>query len=209
MKKDKIVNENYKGRFNLPKLAPIFDNLRKGKHICPEDKDLYYPLEQEYEAFNDLFNHLGFDLVKHPRNFYYFRSDISFTPIARRAAVFMFILIEYLASEGTSVEEALTTGYISIESLPHEENSRYQRYMDEAGITVDKSINTLVRLGFAEYRGNSEFRFRAPVYRFIDLCLQILEGKKYDPLNNDDPGSDNIDKTSLLTGFDKGEITDD
>lgn len=199
----------HKSRFNLPKLALIFDNLRKGKHICPEDKELYYPLEQEYEDFNDLFNHLGFDLVKHPRNFYYFRSDISFTPIARRAAVFMFILIEHLASEGASVEEALTTGYISIKSLPHEENSRYQRYMDEAGITVDKSINTLVRLGFAEYKGNSKFRFRAPVYRFIDSCLQILEDRKHDQLNSDGPESDNIDETNLLSDFDREERTDD
>ncbi|MCP3930251.1 MAG: hypothetical protein GY705_14250 [Bacteroidetes bacterium] len=209
MKKDKVLKEEYNSRFNLPNLAEIFDNLRKGKHICPEDKELYYPLEQEYEAFNDLFRNLGFDLVKHPRNFYYFHSDISFTPIARRASVFMFILIEHLASEGVMVEEALTSGSISIDSLPHEENSRYQRYMDEAGITVDKSINILVRLGFAEFQSKDNFRFRAPVYRFIDLCLQILEDRKHDPVNSIDIESENITETNMLDDFDKKEVIDD
>lgn len=199
------MKEEFNSRFNLPNLAEIFDNLRKGKHICPEDKDLYYPLEQEYEAFNDLFKHLGFDLVKHPRNFYYFQSDISFTPIARRVSVFMFILIEHLASEGVMVEEALTSGSISIDSLPHEENSRYQRYMDEAGITVEKSINMLARLGFAEFQGKEKFRFRAPVYRFIDLCLQILEERKHDQVNGLDIESDSISETNMLDDFDKRE----
>jgi chromosome condensin MukBEF MukE localization factor len=209
LKKDKVLKEEFNSRFNLPNLAEIFDNLRKGKHICPEDKELYYPLEQEYEAFNDLFRHLGFDLVRHPRNFYYFHSDIAFTPIARRASVFMFILIEHLASEGVMVEETLTSGSISIDSLPHEENSRYQRYMDEAGITVDNSINMLVRLGFAEFQGKDKFRFRAPVYRFIDLCLQVLEDREHDKMNNIDIESDSLSEKNMQGDFEKRGMIDD
>ncbi|MDY0223457.1 MAG: hypothetical protein RBR67_20225 [Desulfobacterium sp.] len=189
-----------KSPFDLPDLAVVFDELRKGRHICVEDGDLYRSLLMEYESFRELFHYLGFTLVRHPRDFFYFRSDLGFTTVARRMAVFMFILIEHLANEGRSVEEALTSGYIAIDTLPHETSKRFRRYMDEAGITVEKSINTLTRHGFAEYSGGSKFRFRSPVYRFIDLCLTVMSAG--------DPG-DEVDDTELVSALGQEEDMDD
>jgi chromosome condensin MukBEF MukE localization factor len=198
-----------KNRFALPHLSQVFDELRKGRHLCVEDGELYHSLQKDYDSFRGLFHSLGFDLVRHPRDFFYFRSDLAFTPIARRVAVFMFILIEHLANEVASVEEALTSGYIFIDSLPHQASNRYRRYMDEAGITVDKCINTLARLGFVEYQGGRKFRFRSPVYRFVDLCLAVLSDREQGKQHESDSSLDEIDDISLLLDLrDEEEIND-
>lgn len=202
------MDHTEKSCFDLPNLAAVFDELRKGRHICAEDRELYYPLQRDYDSFRELFHYLGFDLVRHPREFFYFRSDLAFTDPARRVAVFMFILIEHLAAEGLSVEETLTSGYVAIDTLPHHSGSRYRRTMEEAGITVDKCILTLARLGFADYSGGNRFRFRPPVYRFIDLCLDVLKKKGSGEPPDDGWGIDGDDDSdSLLEGFE--EAADD
>ncbi len=166
--------ENEIDSFNLPELAPLFNELRKGRHICSEDGKLFAALCQHYELFEKLFDSLGFKLIRHPRDFFYFESEFSFKEMPTKIAVFMFILIENLAKQSRTIEEALLSGWIAIEDLPHETTTRYKRYMDDAGATVDKCISTLSRLGFVEYQGGSKIRFKAPVCRFIDLCLIVL-----------------------------------
>jgi len=203
------MEQNEKSCFDLPNLAVIFDELRKGKHICAEDAEIYNSLQREYESFRDLFHYLGFDLVRHPRNFFYFQSELAFTDMASRVSVFMFILIEYLASEGRSIEEALTSDYIHIDALPHTANSRYKRYMDEAGVTVSKCINTLSRLGFIDYQGGNKFRFKSPVYRFIDLCITVLQNKSEGVALDGDSANDLTADDDWLSTFGEEDLKND
>lgn len=60
----------------LPHLSSIFDHLKRGCHIGPEDEPefstLASPTFEEYQAY---FAALGFELVRHEREFFYFEPE--------------------------------------------------------------------------------------------------------------------------------------
>ncbi len=93
----------------LPHMAEVFDALRKGRHICSEDGGLYIALRDHREAYETLFANLGFDFREHPRGFFFFRGSAPLSEGAERMAVFMFVLIEDLSTQGLPVEESLMT----------------------------------------------------------------------------------------------------
>ena len=93
-------------------------------------------------------------------------------------AVFVFILMEFLANQGEAVEQGIITKTFALEELPHLKSDRYRTYMKEAGIEDEEDlvnvVNNLERYGFAQKKQGS-FRFRAPIYRFFDVCHRILK----------------------------------
>jgi len=56
--------------FDIPMLSEIFEVLRRGRHICSEDGDLYWAVRDNLDALEGLFYRLGFRLEAHPRDFY-------------------------------------------------------------------------------------------------------------------------------------------
>jgi hypothetical protein len=161
----------------LPRLAKVFESLRRGKHICMSDGQLFSALKANTDDFQALFSQLGFELVHHARDFFYFVDRSNFTDLSARMAVFMFILIEDLADHGLAVEETLMSRHFRLSELPHLVGDRYRRMMREAGITapveIENLIRTMERFGFAERLQDDSFVFRSPVYRFLDVCLQM------------------------------------
>jgi hypothetical protein len=174
------MKEQKHSPFDLPYLAGIFNDLRRGRHICPEDGVLYYTLRDHFDAFLDLFRNLGFNLESHSRDFYYFRGEGSLSDAASRMAVFFFILVETLAGQGEAVEEGIMSGTFEITDLPHFKSDRYRMYMHEAGVDDEEGLMNVIRamerLGFIQRRERS-FRFRAPAYRLFDLCVLILKAE--------------------------------
>jgi hypothetical protein len=160
-----------------PHLREVFEALRRGRHLSARDGDLFQALKQHTDAFEKLFDQLGFRLEHHPRDFFYFRNQADLTDLSSRMAVFLFILIEWLADRGDPVEETLLTRIFAIDELPHLQSERYCAYMKEAGVlsTDDlvKIIQTLERFGFARRREGHSFSFETPVYRFLDLCIEL------------------------------------
>ena len=81
----------------LPHLAKIFDRLKRGCHLGPDDEPefsvLSSPRFDEYAAY---FTALGLTLVRHEREFFYFEPDNQEdVPITLpRIAVFSYIIIE-------------------------------------------------------------------------------------------------------------------
>ena len=171
------MNGTASSPFALPQLAEIFNELRRGRHLCPEDGALYYALRDHIDSFRDLFRHLGFRLEFHSRDFYYFRGEGSLSDTASRMAVFFFILMEHLAGRGEAVEEGMMSGTFAVADLPHLNSDRYRTYMHEAGVDDEEGLLTVIRnlerFGFLQRR-EGHFRFRSPAYRFFDLCLEIL-----------------------------------
>jgi len=165
--------------FDIPKLAEIFEALRRGRHICAEDGDLFWALRDRFDHIQTLFSHLGFRLEAHPRDFYYFHGSASLSDRSERMAVFMFILVEWLSDRGEQVEEAIITRKFNIDELPHMRIERYRQYMNEAGVAGEGGISDVIRnferFGFARREGGSMFSFRSPVFRFVDLCHAVLE----------------------------------
>lgn len=162
----------------LPHLRKIFDLLRRGRHICEADAEYYWALKDNFDKYAAFFDQLGFSLMAHGRGFYYFHELVTFSDRARRMAVFMFILVEHLADHGEAIEETLLSRLFRIEDLPHFRSDRYRGYMKESDIATEADLNNVLRgmelLGFLKREDDASFRFQRPVYRFLDLCLEVL-----------------------------------
>lgn len=167
----------------LPYVKDIFDKLRQGAYITHEQGNLHAPLTERYEAYAEYFKPLGLELMRHPRDFFYFRTEAaeatpppaSLPPIA----VFCFILIEATANEGRPVEEYLLTERFSIAGLPHLSSDRFKAHMKAVGIDDEASLRKLVksmaRMGWAEYFPDDTFRFLRPFHRVFDKCQEISQ----------------------------------
>lgn len=162
---------------DLPHLAEVFDALRRGRHIYLRDGELFRDLQQREALYTELLAMLGFKLVRHPRDFFYLFDASNFTELSERMAVFMFILVEHLSDRGEAVEETVLTRQFSYADLPHLQAERYQTYMREAGVATTEELSTVVRnmerYGFARSVDETSFRFEPPVYRFLDLCMEL------------------------------------
>ncbi len=163
----------------LPRLAEIFDALRKGRHLAPEDADLYFNLHNGDASYTDIFARLGFELKKHPRDFYYFQGETDISDTSSRMAVFMFILVETLADTGASAEERIMTSLFFVDKLEHLRRERYRDIMLEAGMPTEEelrqTLRTMERFGFLRMESPDSFRFKAPAYRFLDLCMELFK----------------------------------
>jgi hypothetical protein len=106
-------------------------------------------------------------------------------------AVFVFILIEFLSDQGESVVDTLMTRTFSVVDLPHFKSARYRAYLKEAGISREDDLHGLLRqlerFGFVQRNTDNTFNFRAPAYRFFDICIEIL---------NRDEGNQSQEQTS-------------
>jgi hypothetical protein len=168
--------------FALPYLAEIFQLLCRGRHICIEDGNIYFALRENPKAYTDLFFNLGFELEMHSREFYYFHGGKSLSAMSEKMSLFMFILMEHIEGQGELVEHAILTKNFLIDELPHFSSERYQNYMKESGVESVADLAAIVgnldKFGFVQRQGES-FRFKAPVYRFFDICSGIAqEGRK-------------------------------
>ena len=88
-------------------LKDIFDRLIRGYHLSPEDEPHFSALAASFDAYRDYFQPLGFNLVRHPREFFYFEpEDGEKVPESLpRIAAFAYILIDHAANQGQAVEE--------------------------------------------------------------------------------------------------------
>ena len=171
------MTEELKQIVDLPHLSAVFEALRRGRHVSIIDGNLYAALKSRTDDFAALFGQLGFELIHHPRDFFYFVDRGNFTELSARMAVFMFVLVEDLADRGDAVEETLMSRHFRYADLPHLSGERYRQLMREAGMTEPADVEHLVqimeRFGFAERLDDDSFAFRPPAYRFLDLCLDI------------------------------------
>ena len=171
------MTQDAEPRFDLPNLAAVFEALRRGRQICMTDGPLYTPLKSHTEDFTALFAQLGFELVHHPRDFFYFVDRSNFTDLSARMAVFVFILIEHLADRGDAIEETVMSRHFRPGDLPHLTVERYRRLMGDAAINepgeVEQLVQTMERFGFVNRLPDESFTFRPAAYRFLDLALDM------------------------------------
>lgn len=162
---------------DLPHVAEVFEALRRGKHISMKDGDLFNALKKHEPVYEQMFLKLGFKLVHHARDFFYFLDTFNFTELSAKIAVFMFIMIEHLADQGETVEDTVMTRRFAYRDLPHLHGERYQTYMREAEVTTPEElaaiVRTMERFGFARRMDAETFCFDVPIYRFLDLCMDM------------------------------------
>ena len=171
------ADEKNDGVMDLPHLAEVFEALRRGKHISMKHGDLFHALKKHENVYEKLFTKLGFKMVHHPRDFFYFLDTSNFTDLSAKIAVFMFILVEHLADQGEAVEDTFMTRRFAYKDMPHLHGDRYQTYMREAGVTTPEElaavVRTMERFGFTRRMDAETFCFDVPIYRFLDLCMDM------------------------------------
>jgi hypothetical protein len=166
---------------DLLHLEGLFQKLRMGHHLSPEDEPLFSAVASDYPAYAAQFALLGLKLVRHPREFFYFEPDAndSMRETLPRIAVFSFVLIDHLANAGKPIEEFLLTHHFLISRLPHFSMDRYINLLRQVDVEDEGDLRQIVknmeRLGWAKFFGDEEFRFLRPFHRVFDKCLELAQ----------------------------------
>lgn len=166
-------------KYELPYLTEIFQLLQTGKHICCQDGGKFFALQEKPDEYTACFKALGYELIEHPKDFYYFRMQgKANNDSTKQMALFVFLLIEHLDKRELDLENAMMSNRFQINTLPHLKTERYRELMREVKVTNEEGlisvIATLQRYGFATLYGKESFQFKAPAYRFFDLCASEL-----------------------------------
>lgn len=162
-------------------LREVFEKLKNGYHISPEDDVVYPALNERYEDYADYFAGLGLTLLKHEHDFYYFEPEPedNASPRLAKIAVFSFILIDHIANRGLPVEPTLFADSFTIRGLPHFTLDSYKARLEQVGV-MDHSdlrdvINHLKNVGWAKWVAEDEFRFLRPFHRMLSKCLELAQ----------------------------------
>ncbi|CAG37288.1 condensin complex protein MksE [Desulfotalea psychrophila] len=169
-----------KNKYDLPYLQEIYQELLKGRHISFSEGKLFFALQNDLQSYADLFECLGFELVAHPKEFYYLKKHgKSLNNQIKQMLLFVFVLIDDLDRKEADLEAALFDNSILIETLPHFKTEKYKDYMKEVGVEDEQKlfsiIETLQKYGFLTTLGKVSFQFKTPVYRLLDLCTTVLK----------------------------------
>lgn len=164
---------------SLPHLRDLFEQLSRGRHLSPEDEPLFSALVADYETYAGYFAPLGYRLVRHEREFFYFEPDNpeKMPETLPRIAVFAYILVDHAANQGVAVEEYLLGRSFLTGNLPHFTLERYAALLrqvavhDEADLV--RVLDHMERLGWLKWLGNDEFRLLRPFHRVFDTCLRL------------------------------------
>jgi hypothetical protein len=163
-------------------LREIFEKLKNGYHISPDDDVIYAALNGErYDDYADYFSGLGFTLHQHENDFFYFEPEAGDTASPRLAkiAVFSFILIDHIANRGLPVEPTLFAETFTLRHLPHFSLDSYRARLEQVGITdhagLREVIHYLKHVGWAKWVAEDEFRFLRPFHRLLSKCLELAD----------------------------------
>lgn len=174
-------------KYELPFLDQIFETLQSGKHISFQDGDLYFAVQDKPDDYTQLFAALGFELISHQKEFYYFRlRGKANNDSTKQLALFIFLLIEHLDSRVDDLESALLEERFYIETLPHLKTERYRELMREVKVNdasgIQSVIKNMEKYGIVTTHNSSSFSFRSPVYRFLDICAEQAIADNSDPV---------------------------
>ena len=163
----------------LPYLQELFDRLKRGYHLSPEDEPTFSAVAANHEAYAAYFAPLGLKLVRHPREFFYFDPEATenVPETLPRIAVFSFILVDHAANAGRPIEDYLLNQHFLISKLPHFSLDRYVTLLRQVDVEDAAGIRTVLkhmeRLGWVKFVGEEEFRFLRPFHRVFDKCLEL------------------------------------
>jgi len=182
----------------LPFIRDIFHYLTRGCHLSHENEPMFSALLADPVAYADYFRPLGFELVRHEREFFYFApEDPSKVPdTLPRIAVFSYILIDHAANQGQIVEDFLLGNNFLLSALPHFSLERYAALLRQVDVhelaDVNRILDQMERLGWSKWLGPDEFRLLRPFHRVFDKCLELvqqLQPAQHDAVPSESPPS--------------------
>ena len=164
---------------DLPHLTDIYDGLKRGYHLGPEDEPEFSALCQRSEDYAAFFSDIGLKLVRHEREFFYFEPDNpeSVPDTLPRIAVFSYILIDHAANQGRPIEEFVFGQNFLVTAIPHFSLDRYTALLRQVDVHDLADVKTLLkhmeRIGWVKWVSDDEFRFARPFHRVFSKCLEI------------------------------------
>ena len=164
---------------SLPHLQPVFERLKRGYHLGPDDEPEYSALAARFDDYAAYFEAIGLRLIRHEREFFYFEPDNAETvpDTLPRIAVFSFILIDHAANQCRPIEEFIFSQNFLLTTLPHFTLDRYAALLRQVDVHDLKDIKNLLdhmrRIGWVKWLGEDEFRFLRPFHRVFSKCLEL------------------------------------
>jgi len=168
----------------LPFLARIFDHLKRGCHLGPDDEPEFSALASpRFEEYSNCFGALGFTLVRHEREFFYFEPENpeSVPDTLPRIAVFSYIMIDHASNQGRSIEEFIFGQNFLVTTLPHFTFDRYTSLLRQVEVHDSNDLravlNRMEQIGWVKIKGlgEDEFRFLRPFHRVFSKCLELSD----------------------------------
>ncbi len=174
----------------LPHIQAIFDRLKRGYHIGPDDEPEFSALSSpRFEEYAAWFDALGLNLVRHEREFFYFEPEKqdSVPDTLPRIAVFSYILIDDAANQGrSSIEEFIFGQNFLVTALPHFTLDRYTALLRQVDVhdlgDLRNLLNHMERIGWVKCLGEEEFRFLRPFHRVFSKCIELAQTAQQQPV---------------------------
>lgn len=170
----------------LPHLENIFDRLKRGYHLGPDDEPEFSALCQRSDEYAGYFSAIGLKLVRHEREFFYFDPDNPETvpETLPRIAVFSYIMIDHAANQGRPIEEFIFGPNFLVAALPHFSLDRYTGLLRQVDVHDLPDLKTLLkhmeRIGWIKFVSDDEFRFLRPFHRVFSKCLEISDAARHE-----------------------------
>lgn len=180
---------------DLPHLSDVFDRLKRGAHLGPDDEPLFSALVARHEDYAAYFAPLGLQLVRHEREFFYFEPENAenIPDTLPRIAIFSYILVDHAANQGKPIEEFIFSQNFLISSLPHFSFDRYAALLRQVEIHDTKGLDTILqqmkRIGWVQILGPDEFRFLRPFHRIFSRCIELAQAAATAPSAAASPGA--------------------
>lgn len=166
----------------LPHLTSIFDHLKRGCHLGPDDEPEFSALASpRFDEYSNCFAALGFTLVRHEREFFYFEPENPETipDTLPRIAVFSYIMVDHASNQGRSIEEFIFGQTFLVTALPHFTFDRYTSLLRQVEVhdvnDLRTVLNRMEQIGWVKIKGLGvdEFRFLRPFHRVFSKCLEL------------------------------------
>jgi len=180
---------------DLPYLGEIFDRLKRGCHLGPDDEPFYSALMARPDDYEGYFAPLGLKLVRHEREFFYFEPENpeNVPDTMPRIAVFSYIFVDHAANQGRPIEEFIFGQNFLVTSLPHFNLDRYTALLRQVDVHDVKGLETVLRhmerIGWVKWLGPDEFRFLRPFHRVFSKCLELAQAASTPTPAQNDPAT--------------------
>ncbi len=179
----------------LPHLTNIFDRLRRGYHLGPDDEPAFSVLCERFDEYAAYFMAIGITLVRHERDFFYFNADTQDTvpDTLPRIAVFSYIMVDHAANQGRAIDEFIFGHNFLVTALPHFTLDRYTALLRQVEVhdlsDLENVLNHMERIGWVKWLTDDEFRFLRPFHRVFSKCIELTQAAQKTSVGDSDSSS--------------------
>jgi hypothetical protein len=168
----------------LPHLTTLFERLRRGYHVGPDDEPEFSTLCARFDEYASYFGALGLALIRHEREFFYFEPENAETipETLPRIMTFSYIMIDHAANQGRSIEEYIFGQNFLVAAVPHFTLDRYTALLRQVGVhdvtDLRLVLNNMARIGWLRCLNDDEFRFLRPFHRVFSKCIERAQAAR-------------------------------